>query len=543
MEACLLLPGGEEGVATGTTIGIDENASGFDAIISRLATVLEEASNGRRSLLIDLAFDLAGNARLELAISRAIEIAAQSLEPLDAVAIVVDEHPGGRRRLRRTVSALRMLAARTGICNVTTSDVVQPEFGSWDVRPVADKVRTQLAEYANAICDKVVRRRGVFQSPFDQRFFRYWYSAASAADEIEHVFRAYLEERSATHVVYDHNCESWLRVVIESVCDGKYELLSSDDDAITQRAFGAPHAGNGKISVVIVGPMLRTGTSFRRMFTAVDSWADSVRLFAIMANESDSDRKQGYYFTKSFPLVAEHARVEIDYVVPVRHMELEEPDWRLDLAVGTDPSEVEVPGEAWGAPSAVAMWDLVDSLPMGVEEPWPISTRPRIHSFPQLRNLTAEDATWLAETFLRIAEKEYELSRSLIMVVMPEEEDESDSPVNGARPLSEAFKKRLRVSTQLVRRADIDRWDPADVGTLPSYLVRALQDHVGYEVLIIDESAVSFGTILQLHRMARHANSGRAPVLSATVVEALTKYRRDIPGFRSLFQWSPVVMK
>lgn len=185
------------------------------------------------------------------------------------------------------------------------------------------------------------------------------------------------------------------------------------------------------------------------------------------------------------------------------------------------------------------MWDLIESLPIGPEDACPPG-RTRVMCFPQLKHLHADDATWLAETFLRLAESEWNLNRSLTLVVMPEEEEEQAPPANGSRALAEAFKKRLRVATQPVKREDIDRWSQADATTPPEYLLQAVQEHIGYEVVVVDESAVSLGTLHQLQAMIRSANGGRSPALTATVVEARTSGSNIVANFRSLYQWSPV---
>lgn len=158
-EACALLPGGDEDIVKAPTHGVDENASDDASIVERLAVAIKGASVGRRSMLVDLAFDL-GNVRLEWAISKALEDASASLELLEAVVIVLNEHPGERRRLRRTIASLPTLADRVGICNVSTPDVVPPRSGAWDVTSLSAKVHVRPSEHADMIRDKVIRRRG-----------------------------------------------------------------------------------------------------------------------------------------------------------------------------------------------------------------------------------------------------------------------------------------------------------------------------------------------------------------------------------------------
>lgn len=295
-EACALLPGGDEDIVKAPTHGVDENASDDASIVERLAVAIKGASVGRRSMLVDLAFDL-GNVRLEWAISKALEDASASLELLEAVVIVLNEHPGERRRLRRTIASLPTLADRVGICNVSTPDVVPPRSGAWDVTSLSAKVHVRPSEHADMIRDKVIRRRGVFQSPFDQRFFRYWYSAASAAEEITALLRVYLREMEATHVVFDDNCEGWLRTVFEGVA-GDRPCVASSDVALALCDLGASQGACTTPVVAVLGPMLRTGTAFRQIYASVAEWADEIRLFAVMANRNDADETHDYYRSK-----------------------------------------------------------------------------------------------------------------------------------------------------------------------------------------------------------------------------------------------------
>ena len=530
-SAAKLLPGGDHEVGETVTFSFDENASELELITDRLATAFKECMVQRESLLIDVAFDFEGNARAELIIAVALANVADSITELKALVLLFDEMPGSRQEIPRRVAARAELSKRTLLCSLSDEEAIRPARASWDVDRFIEKVRYTLADYQDIAIGKVVRRRGVFQSPFDQRSFGFWYSAASAEDELRYLFTAYLREHGIDCVIYDSQSEEWLVALLEDVCAAGPSLNSSD-------ALGRveDHLSLDGKRVAVIGPMLRTGTVFRRIFSEIRELTTDVRFLAIMADESRVDGESFYYSTKSFAIDGAGAAVDIDYFVPVSHDVISDRDWRIVMAMQATPVEVQDPSDYWAEPSRTAMWSLMNSLPIGVEDPAPVHRRSAINAFPQLKDLEEADATWLAESFLRMAESQG-IGRSLVIVVLPEEEpEEATSPLNGSRPLSNAFKRNLRVVTRVVSRADIEATDDP-----PEYLVGLIEEHPGYEVVIFDESAVSFRSLERLTAMVTKANGGKPPGLVGAVVEAVTVMHEPPADFRSLFQWQPII--
>ncbi len=525
------MPGGQREVGATVTFSFDENASDVGPITRRLADVLEDCALSRESLLIDVAFDFEGNARAELIIAVALANVAHALEPLSAIVLLFDEMPTDRQEIPRRVASVPQLSDRTLLCSLSAEDAIRPTHALWDIDKFLAKARYKLGNYRDIARGKVVRRRGVFQSPFDQRSFGFWYSASSAEDELRHLFIAYLSERSIDTVVYDSQSEDWLVALLEDVCSGSRVLRSSD--VLSQVEEQGQFSGK---RVAVVGPMLRTGTVFRGIYSQLRKLTTSVAFLAIMADESRVDFVAQYYSTKKFAIDGTGTLVDIDYFVPVTHDVVTDKDWRYGMAMRAMPTEVQDPSDEWDVPTRTAMWSLVDSLSIGMEDPAPVHRRSAINAFPQLKELEEPDATWLAESFLRIA-KGRGVERSLVIVVLPEEEsDDAAVPRNGSRPLSNAFKRNLRVVTRVVSRADIEATEEP-----PDYLVELIEEHPGYEVVIVDESAVSFRSIERLTKMVTKANLGKPPSFVGAVVEAVTPMYEPPADFRSLFQWQPIV--
>jgi hypothetical protein len=531
LRAARLLPGGSREVADTITSSFDENASDVQAIMHALGMDIERSAKNRESLLIDLAFDFDGNARVELLIGVALINLTDKLSKLSAIAVIFEDMPTERQDLRRRLAAEPRLRARTTLCSVNDAGFVAPTDAGWDISAFVEQVRYTSGDYLEIVKSKVIRRRGVFESPYVSRYFGYWYSAANASDELRHLFAQYLKDYRIDTVVYDDNAEAWLVGALAEICDENtgYTLLSSDkllDPEVLDDLDGR--------RLAIIGPMLRTGTVFRGIHNGLSGVAGHMSWLAIMADESSADRQYPYFHTKSFAMTADAPPVDVDYFVPVTHDVIQSNDWRLAKAYDAKPREVQDPADPWAAPTATAMWSLIDHLPIGLEDPSPRRRRP-IRAFPQLKKLEPADATWLAESFLRVA-TEVGVERSLVIVVMPQEEPDDDDPRNGSRPLADAFKKNLKVVTATVNRDDLEAGE-----TPPKQLTALLESHPGYDVVVIDESAVSFRSLLRLAAMITKANHGHPPRLLASVVEAVTGRYQPPSEFRSFFQWQPVM--
>lgn len=531
-RAAKLLPGGQNGVSPTITSSFDENASDVDSITRQLSEDILRCAAGRESILIDVAFDLDGNARAELVIGVALGAVVESLAELSAVVVLFEEMPTERQEIPRRVAAHPSLSARTLICSLSSKEKsIRPSSADWDIDAFLGQVHYRLENYLELAKGKVVRRRGVFQSPFDGRCFGYWYSAANAEDELRQLFSAYFSEANVQDVIYDDQAEEWLVSLLREVCSTHLTLSPSE---VLLDIQAADQFANRKVAVV--GPMLRTGTVFRGIHSSLEKLTSTIKFLAIMADENSVDSFSRFHHTKRFA-INDASLVDIDYFVPVTHDIILDNDWRFEMAATAEPTEVQNPSDDWAAPTATAMWSLIEGLPIGIEDPTPLHRRTPISAFPQLKEMEDRDAIWLAESFLRIAQDEHGVQRSLVVIVLPQEETEAtDKARNGSRPLSDAFKRSLRVVTQVVSRDEIETSE-----TPPDYLTKLIEDHPGYDIVVIDESAVSYHSLERLGAMVTKATKGRPPRFAGAVIEAVTDMYQPPADFRSLLQWQPLV--
>ncbi|MCU1509492.1 MAG: hypothetical protein JWQ12_1757 [Glaciihabitans sp.] len=518
-----------DGFATESVLSsFEENASDATGITQQVRDDIIRAATDRSSLIIDLAFSIEGDLRQDFIISEAIRLVGARLSELKAVVVLYRDLPLARQRIPRLIIGDADLRRKVLVCCLADSEVINGEDVEWDSDELERVVQYTMRDYADQLDDRILRRRGVFTSQLPDKHFGYWFSAENGSYELGHLISAYLRAADVHAVVFDENCEPWLTSKITEICVSlSVSVHSSAKILDSEVALELKDR-----AIAVIGPMWRSGTLFRTVRSQLKPLAKRTRFLSIMGLESTLDERPDFYYVKR---VKDEVGVPftVDYFVPVSHDEIQPGDWKMNIATWL--GKVESPYDPWVLPSTVSMWSLLDSLPAGLEQPSPKTRRP-LRTFPLLRHLDARDATWLAESIVRLGQDEFEIPRSLLIVVLPKEVlPVGGGLANGTAPLAEAFKKSLQVATLSVSREDFESETAPSTET-----VEFFEAHQAYEVIAVDESAVSFGSINSLYSYISRANGGRAPKFTAAIVEAVLAASVPPDSFRSLFQWHPV---
>jgi hypothetical protein len=518
-----------------------------------LANQLKDSAAKSDVLILDLSYDLTEvdgriyqdhaisaalrAARLRFKNSRVLLIHSGTVTPVDAFVRTIKNH----------------LSHRFVLGNTTTGELDVPEALEWTVPGgLAAAVKLEPEDLRAQLDDLVIRRRGVFEDPGQDELDGYRYSAERGDFVLRRLLPWYFERKKIGAVIYDGNADEWLHTIVgAATVKARIPIVQSSHDVEAARDGSGEQAMNPAAleaikskHVCIVIPMLKTGHNAKRLREAVESLGvERVTVLAVLGKDGAGTPQPGYYQGKRSP-VGVAARG--DFFVQVAHLPLQPHDWRVLAAAALGP--FEDPHERWEAPSLTGMLALLDDLGSEAETNVPsvagAATRLGIRWFPAMGRLELpehrRDALWLAECLVRVALNALpEAKRHELLIVMPQDDG------NGSRPIGRAIKNHLDVQVVSVPRGGFD--DATAPGldglrqmTLPDEVVNRIDDHSGNTIVLMDESAISYGTFAYLGDVVRSITKN-GPALAVAAVEAiLPEYQEHRPNLRSLFAWRPV---
>lgn len=378
------------------------------------------------------------------------------------------------------------------------------------------------------------------------RHYLYHFSAQPASREIQALVEQYITTSGATAVVYESDRREWFGNLLQAACAARripcFSMVDvrgkgpaeNDDDIHNSRL--QEHArevlSSADARICVAFRLLRTGRHARKILKELDGLVQGtlrpLTLLVAKALEGNDQLRDGFH-TRSIPLGGE--RRPLDYFLEVDDHSIAEDSWQVRSAEIL--GEVEDPQTSWLAPTRVALWALFEELGAEPETPAPPG-RARPRAFPALRNLGPLDASWLAESAVRVAERDLtkaagrEVPRAEILVVAPDEP-------SGARPIADALAKLFDVASTAIPRPVFERTQAA-----PDRLLRRLRNYRDFSIVLFDESTLSYSTLASLERFLLDVIDRRADLCVSVIESPLPSARERPSTLTSLYSWIPI---
>lgn len=499
------------------------------------AGLAQDMLNESDVMIVDVSFnlDLTSQGVVDLFVKDLFEEMWQHIRESHRLLLLVDREfydIDGIGQLQTDVRFVRkLLVVNTSDGTYNSSHLAwNPGYGL----PAA--VRVRLGRLREQVAARVVRRRGAFlddRTSMAPRAFRY--SAESTKEDVQTLLENWVSVNGVECLVFDDISERWFQDLVQQVGDQQsipvYASSFIEMAASSHRKRKAVTALQETLRSALAGvilPMYDTGKRAGHISQLISSMDGRSALFAVMARlreEQPFGVEDG--FLKITPLQGD-VRVRVDFLAKIDVLAESSLDWLLEKAV--DLRMTEDPLSDWSMPSMVAMWSLLSELGSELEEPVPRS-RPRVVHFPRLRQMEPDDTLWLAESLVRVAERNVASSfvpRSQIFFVIPAE-------VSGAERLGKTMSELLDVAVLRISRIAIEDHSKLSRSNLTA--IRQNSDRA--YVVVVDESALTFKTLESLTSILR--KHGKQPSLSLTIVESnfvdwITSRPRNLTSFYSL---------
>ncbi len=370
-----------------------------------------------------------------------------------------------------------------------------------------------LDDHRDLLAKAFLRRRGVFYSHQRENgeLLGFLYSSEACPDSMRFCLSSYLRgvssERTKPVVVYDAPISAWLREPLED--EGLTQglpIYSLGDLHDPESDFAAAALGDLAAAdlVVVIVAIAKSGNSLTRTLDRVGELsAAHVRCLAVgldpdLGSEGTLMRRMGTDYVE-LPVGAGGIQ-RVDFFLSVKQEVLDSSNW---LRTAAEQSQtIEDPLDGWLTPSPLGMWSLFEELGIGDEpdELVPDYREPLCY-FPQMQNLGADDALWLAESLVRLCVEWLETPREKLMFVLPDEE-------SGSRQLGQALEGSLRIRSVRVPRSEF--------GSLSRDISPG--DFAGRRIVVADESSISYRTLTDLESWVSR-NAARPADLLASLID------------------------
>lgn len=395
---------------------------------------------------------------------------------------------------------------------------------------------------------RLIRRRGVFEVPRDtKRYVPYHYLPILCLESVVSLLYRCVERHGSTVLIYQPRGNSWLQQVVKQVCQrripnvaGHFPIVAGDFEDIAQLASpdsskeaadaARVQAARDDIRralnregarVLIVVPMTINGTAIRDVLTDLRQvYSGHVDALAIMIYADQAKH------AALIEVATQDEVVKVEHFLAVDQRPLTDRDWQLRAAQAADAVEDM---DSWSPPSLIGLWSLFEEVGCGDEEPIPQRRqRPGLKWFPRLKDISDEDALWLAESIVRLAEEKLKnATRANLLIVLPDEP-------SGVRKIARALTERMNVAVVAIQRSVIE----GDLA-LSDDARRALVDHRSQNIVIVDESTVTYGSLERLTELVLEETRS-VPQLKIVVLETSLNPEKRPNEFASLISWRPV---
>lgn len=508
-----------------------------------LAENIKAAASRASAIVIDMSYsfpEVKGKQYPEGAIRDGLAMAAKELGQSKTVVL----HAGGFTPIDEFVEYIESaLKAHVVLVNTATGKLGQSgDALSWTVSDELEaSFKEDLEDHRSQLADRVVRRRGVFKSRNEATHDAFRYSAEPGRFEVEALLSSYFRSRKIKLVIHDDSVEPWLREAIAAAAvRASAELISGG--SLLESAEGELEGVEGvqlpesSKDVCIIVPMFKSGQTARRLLDAAElRGVLAPRVLAILAKDAGVSPRGGLY---SFRPPLRQPPIQVNYFVPVKHVRLDKDAWQMEY-VRARTQDKEVPSDRWSFPSQVGMLSLFSELGASAETNVPSWRSAAIEWFPAMNRLEdkqyRQDALWLAECLIRVCTSVIGCERSELLVVVPRDSG------NGTRPIANAIKNHLDVEVVSVPRSlDLNLNDDGSIDGLPEEDRIRIVDHASSNIVLVDESTVSYSTLSYLEAIVRNIGLGDV-ALSAVAVEAIVdEFEKERPRhLHSLYRWRP----
>jgi len=424
---------------------------------------------------------------------------------------------------------------------VIPTDGTSPRSASgWTLSDeVGELAEVTLDELRASFMQRLLRRRGVFQSTRHDEYLRFHYAPHPSNDLLSELVARKLSELAPDAVLYDGSAPEWLSTAvlaaanIETITAGTVgDLTSKSTSKATLEADVWERLRSlvmtADTSMVLVVPLAKSGSALSASVAQIRTvHKGSLCVLAILVDYHFAPLPKGVAPPQSTIKEFGGERIEVHYIERVHQTLLASDHWQVLAARAGN--FVEDMSLDWLSPSPVGLWSLYREAGVDIESPVPKSSkRLPIRWFPQLSKMSDEDALWVGECLIRLAKAELGAAVEDLVFVLPDEP-------SGAEALARALKDRLDVTVLTVTREEIDR------GVGNEDLSLQLGRRGGNRIVVVDESTVTYSTLLKIDRLVRDAVN-RSPDLAVVALELPIGDHPRPSYLRALHAWRPIVM-
>jgi hypothetical protein len=409
--------------------------------------------------------------------------------------------------------------------------------GSWKPSPeLCHVVRGTDEELRRDLNDRFLRRRGVFATDRSGEFLPFRYSPDFCQATLVEVLRHQFDLLGSELILCDGEESPWLQPCVEAACGQMtprrtakisdiWGDVPNDKQIARMRERLKEALTEPDLKLLLVLPLYKTGRHASKVLERIRTvFQGRIDVLAVLIDGKAIDSE-----TLECIVEIEQESINVHWLLKIEQRMLSATDWRVTAAVigGC----VEDPLANWTKPSLVAMWSLFDSLDCARERPLP-RERPAVKWFPKLLNMEHEDALWLAESLVRAAETRLSTPRAKILMVLPDED-------SGAAPIGMALSEHLDMAVEKIGRRVIEGEEPMD-----ERLEKRLREHASFSLVIVDESTITYGTIVNMAHMVAEVCNRQVDLAVVALEVPNPTFALGRPDYlHSVYSWTPFALQ